>query len=47
MSYLCDLFFIFILIKRIISLKQAYLIFGNYLEYVLLPLDGNMDEEHD
>ena len=49
MLYLCDLFFIFILIfiviNRITSFKQTYLIFVHFLEYLLLLLVDVMDEE--
>ena len=49
MSYLCDLFFIFslilIVINRKISLRQMHLFFGSFLEYLLLFLDDNVDEE--
>ena len=49
MSYLCDLFFIFIFIfiitNHIISLKQTHLFFAHFLEFVLLILDNNIDEE--
>ena len=49
MSYLWDLFFIFTLIftiiNHIISLKQANLFFANFLEYLVLVLDGNMNKE--
>ena len=49
MSYICDLFFIFslifIVINHITSLKQAKLFFVIFLEYLLLPLDDNVDEE--
>ena len=45
MSYLCDLFFIFIFfIINIISLKHTCF-FVNFLEYVLLLLNDSMDEE--
>ena len=48
-SYLCDHFFffifIFIMINRIISKIQTHLFFCLFLEYVLLFLDGNMNEE--
>ena len=48
MSYLCDLFsifsLIFIVINRTTSVKQNYLFFVHFLEYLLLFLDGNMDE---
>ena len=48
MSYLCDLFsifsLIFIVINRTTSVKQSYLFFVHFLEYLLLFLDGNMDE---
>ena len=46
--YLCDLFFIislfFIVINHIASLKQTYLFFVNFLEYLLLFLDDKVDE---
>ena len=49
MSYICDLFFIFslifIVINHITSLKQAKLFFVIFLEYLLLPLDDNVDEK--
>ena len=46
LAYLCDLFLIFITIIRIISLIQTHLFFFAYfLEYILLILDGNVDEE--
>ena len=49
MSYLCDQFFIFSLIFIVInhatSLKQMHLLFVHFLEYPLLFLDDNMDEE--
>ena len=49
MSYLCDLFFIssliFITINHILSLKETQLIFVHFLEYLLLFLDDNVDEE--
>ena len=49
MSYLCDLFFIlslnFISISYITSLKQKQLFFYLFLEYPLLILDGDVDEE--
>ena len=49
MSYLCDLFFIssliFIPINHILSLKETQLIFVHFLEYLLLFLDDNVDEE--
>ena len=49
MLYLCDLFFIFsiifIVIDHMTSFKQTYLFFVNFLEYLLLFLDDNMDEE--
>ena len=38
MLYLCDLFFIFIIINDIISLKQMHLL----LQYALLVLDDNV-----
>ena len=49
MSKLCYLFFIFSLIFIVInqktSLKQTYLFFVYFLEYLLLFLDHNVDEE--
>ena len=46
---LCDLFFIFnfifIAINHILSLKQTHLFFAHFLEYLLLFLDDNVDEE--
>ena len=49
MSYLCDLFLIssliFIFINHITSLKQTHLAFVQFLEYLLLFLDDNLDEE--
>ena len=49
MSYSCDPFFnfslIFIVINRITSLTQTHLFFVHFLEYLLLFLDGNVDEE--
>ena len=49
MSYLYDLFFIFNLIFIVInhktSFKQMYLFFVHVLEYLLLFLDDNVDEE--
>ena len=51
MPYLCDLFFIFsflfIIINHIISLKQRHLFFAHFLEYLILVLDHNMDEERE
>ena len=47
-SYLCDLFFIFIficiMINRLISWTQTHC-FAYYLKYALLFLDDNVDEE--
>ena len=47
MLYLCDLFFIFninfIADNQITSLKQMH--FFTFLEYLLLILDDNVDEE--
>ena len=44
-----DLFFIFSLIffdiNHIFSFKQTYLFFAHFLEYLLLSLDDNVDEE--
>ena len=49
MSNLCDIFFIFslifIVINHITSFKQSYLYFVHFLEYLLLCLDDNVDEE--
>ena len=47
MSYLCDIFFIFIfiIINNVISLKQTHLLFYKFLEYTLLLSDVNVDEE--
>ena len=49
MSYLCILFFIFslifIVINHVISLKQKHFFFVHFLEYLLLFLDDNVDEE--
>ena len=46
---LCDLFFIFkiifTVINHITSFKQTYLFFEHFLEYLLLFLDDNMDEQ--
>ena len=48
-SYMCDLFFIFsfifIAIYHITSFKQTYLILVRFIEYLLLFLDYNVDEE--
>ena len=49
MSYLNGLFFIFslifIVINSITSLKQTHLFFVHFLEYFLLFLNDNVDEE--
>ena len=46
MLYLCDLFLILIFIFIMISWIKALLLFSAYfLEYVLLFLDENVDEE--
>ena len=49
MSCLCDLLFIFslifIVINHITSLRQTHLLFVHFLEYLLLSLDYNIDEE--
>ena len=48
MSYLLDLFFIFNLIFitiNHITLKQTRLFFVHFLEYLLIFLDDNVDEE--
>ena len=46
---LCNLFFIFslifIVINHIASFKQMYLFFVQFLEYLLLFEDENVDEE--
>ena len=48
---LCDLFFIFSLIfisvDHITSLKQTHLFFAYFLEYLVLFLDDNVDEENE
>ena len=50
MLYLCYLFLIFshdfIVINHALSFKQAYLFFVQFLEYLLLFLYDNMDEEN-
>ena len=50
MLYLCDLFFnyshISIAINHITIFKQSYLLFVHFLEYALLFLDDNVDEEN-
>ena len=49
MSYLCDLFFIVILIltitNHIISLKQTNLFLAHFLEHIKIVLDDNLGEE--
>ena len=49
MLYLCDLFLIFNLIfipiNHITSLKQMHLAFVQFLKYLVLFLDENVDEE--
>ena len=49
MSYLCDFLFIFslifIVINHINSFKQGYLFFVHFLEYLLLFLDDNVEDE--
>ena len=49
MSYLCDLRFtsslIFIDINHITSIKQTYLFFLHFLEYLLLLLYDNVSKE--
>ena len=49
MSYLCDLFLIsspiFITINHLTSLKQTDLFFVHFLEYLLVFLDDNVEEE--
>ena len=51
MSYLCDLFFsfnlIFIIINHITTFKQMYLVLVHFLEYRLLYLDDNVNEENE
>ena len=51
MSYICDLLLIFtlvfIVINRIMSLKQTHWFFLQVLEYLLLFLDDNLDEENE
>ena len=46
-SYLCDLFFILsvIAVNFITSLQQRHLLFVHFLEFLLLFLDENMNEE--
>ena len=48
-SYLCDLFFtfslIFIVVNHITSLKQMHLFFLHFLEYLLIFVENNVDEE--
>ena len=50
-SYICDLLLIFtivfIVINHIMSLKQTHWFFLEVLEYLLLFLDDNMDEENE
>ena len=47
--YLCDVVFIFslifIVINQIISFKQTYLFFVQFLQYLLLDLDDNLNEK--
>ena len=49
MLYPYDLFFIFILIfiaiNSVTSFYQTYLFFAHFLEYLLLVLDDNVNEE--
>ena len=49
MSHIGDLFFIFslifIAINSITSLKQMYLFYAHFLDYLLLFLDENLNEE--
>ena len=49
MSYLCHLFFIlrliFIVTDYITPFKQTYLFFIHFLEYALLFLGDNLDED--
>ena len=49
MSHIGDLFFIFslifIAINSITSLKQMYLFHAHFLDYLLLFLDENLNEE--
>ena len=48
--YLCDVVFIFslifIVINQIISFKQTYLFFVQFLQYLLLDLDDNLNEKN-
>ena len=50
-SYICDLLLIFSLvftvINHIMSLKQTHWVFLQVLEYLLLFLDDNVDEENE
>ena len=43
MSYLCDLFIMELYNSP--TFKQKYLLFVNFLEYLELILDDNIDEE--
>ena len=49
MSYMCDLSFIFSIIfivsGYITLFKQMYLLFVQFLEYLLLFLDDNVEDE--
>ena len=51
MSYPCDLFFIFslhfIITNHYNLIKTDALAFANFLEYLLLVLDNNIDEENE
>ena len=44
-SYLSDLNLIYIVIDHITSLKQTHLVFAQFLKYLLLFLDGKVNEE--
>ena len=44
-SYLSDLNLIYIVTDHITSLKQTHLVFAQFLKYLLLFLDGKVDEE--
>ena len=50
-SYICDLLLIFtlvfIVINHIMSLKQTHWLFLQVLEYLLLFLDDNLNEENE
>ena len=47
MLYICDLFSASFSLPLITSLKQTYLLFVYFLDYLLLFLDNSLDEEID